>query len=303
MGDVTVRFKPAPGPLQNPLKGWCSYTDAGKIYHPYAMVFRYVSWKDIEPEPGVFAFEEWEKKTWNVPAAQGRHIVFRVMADYPSQPSGLPDWLRAKGVTETPYTQFGGGKSPDYNHPEMVAAMERLILALGARYDTHPRVAFLQLGILGHWGEWHTYPKDELFASDATQVQVVEAYKAAFPNKKIMARYAKNYPGKMDWLGYHDDYFPEDTGIKEDWHFLYHIRRSARRQQRPQVDEQRALSLHPADGRRGAFLVDWSVLSCLGRSTRCRLPEAVPTTGSTDGLPVPSERTAPPGSGKAKRRP
>jgi hypothetical protein len=230
MREVTVRFEAAPGPLDNPLKGWCTYT-GGTIHQPYSMVFRYVSWRELELREGDYRFAEWEAKTWGEPQANGKHVVLRVYADYPSQPLGLPDWLREKGVTETAYTDHGGGKSPDYNHPAMIAGMERLIAALGRRYDTNPRVAFLQLGLLGFWGEWHTYPRTELFASEATQARIVDAYRKAFPNKKVMAHYAKGYPGQQAWLGFHDDYFPEDTGdegVSKDWYFLHNIRKSGR---------------------------------------------------------------------------
>jgi hypothetical protein len=226
--DITTRFKSALGPLDNPLKGWCVYTDAGTIYQPYSMVFRYVPWSKLEPREGEYRFAEWEAETWEVPGAKGKHIILRVYADYPRRPGGLPEWLRAKGVTEKDYTDYGGGKSPDYNHPALVTGLEKLIAALGARYDKNPRVAFLQLGLLGYWGEWHTYPNEKWFASLDTQRRVIDAYHAAFPNKKLMARYAQDYTGKQPWLGFHDDYFPEDTGDEKDWHFLGKIKRAGR---------------------------------------------------------------------------
>ncbi|GAB4451919.1 MAG: hypothetical protein OHK0029_01940 [Armatimonadaceae bacterium] len=229
--ETVVRFDPAPGPLDNPLKGWCTYTDAGTIHQPYRMVFRYVSWRELEPEEGKFRFAEWEQETWEVPAARGKHIVLRIYIDYPTLPSGLPEWLRQKGVRTTRYTQFGGGESPDYAHPHLIGGLERLLAAMGERYNRHPRIAFLQLGLLGHWGEWHTYPRDELFAPEAVQRRVVDAYRKAFPDKKLMARYAHSYPGKQDWLGFHDDFFPEDTGdegSEKDWYFLYNMKRSGR---------------------------------------------------------------------------
>jgi hypothetical protein len=230
MAEIRVRFDPAPGPLDNPLKGWCVYTD-GPIYQPYSMVFRYVSWRELEPREGEYRFAEWEQKTWEVPQARGKHIVLRVYVDYPAMASGLPDWIREKGVAETPYTDHGGGKSPDYNHPAMATGLERLIAALGQRYDTHPRIAFLQLGLLGFWGEWHTWPRENLFASEAIRKRVVDAYRHAFPHKNLMARYAREYPGQQAWLGFHDDYFPEDTGDEgpeKDWHFLHNLRKSGR---------------------------------------------------------------------------
>ena len=62
--EVVLRPKAAPGPLDNPLKGYCVYTDAGKIRRPYSMVFLYLPWKKLEPAEGRYAFDEWEKKAW-----------------------------------------------------------------------------------------------------------------------------------------------------------------------------------------------------------------------------------------------
>ena len=66
--------------------------------------------------------------------------------------------------------------SPDYDHPQMVVAMERFVSAFGKRYNNNPSVAFIQLGLLGFWGEWHTYPHEEWFASEKTQRRIIRAY-------------------------------------------------------------------------------------------------------------------------------
>ena len=239
MSSIVHRLTLALGALDNPLKGWCTYTDSD-LYLPYTMVFRYISWREIEPQEGQYRFAEWEHNAWdNDPKAAGKHIVFRVYIDYPGLAPGLPDWLKAKGVTVTPYVAkdmegyapgAAKGESPDYESPVFLAALEKLIMALGARYNTHPRVAFIQLGLLGFWGEWHTWPFDKLFASDAVQKRVVEAYHAAFPDKKLMARSARGYVGKQAWLGFHDDYFPEDTGTEKDWYFLRGMKETGRRE-------------------------------------------------------------------------
>ncbi len=226
--EVVVRPRAAPGPLDNPLKGWCVYTDAGKIVLPYSMVYRYVSWKELEPAEGRYAFEEWERKTWDVPEARGKHVVFRVYVDYPGKAPGLPPWLAAKGVRQTRYADHGGGLSPDYDDPNLVAGLARLIEALGRRYDNHPRVAFIEAGLLGFWGEWHTWPVEKLAPSKETERVVLEAYRKAFPRKVVMARLARDDAGRHDWLGFHDDLFPEDTDGDEPWTFLAALRRSGR---------------------------------------------------------------------------
>jgi len=225
--DVVVRPSYKPGPLDNPLKGWCPYPNAGEIHQPYSMVFQYISWRELEPKEGDYRFDDWEK-SWDSKLGKNKHVVFRVFIDYPSKRSGLPDWLRAAGVQETDYSDYGGGKSPQYNDEKMVAAMERLIAALGARYNANPRVAFIQLGLLGFWGEWHTYPRPKLYATPATEQRIIEAYAQAFPDKKLMVRYARDFAGMQDWLGFHDDMFPEDTDNGQDWSFLAGIRREGR---------------------------------------------------------------------------
>ncbi len=227
-GTVVVRPKATAAPLDNPLKGYCVYTNAGKIHRPYSMVFLYLPWKKLEPVEGRYAFDEWEKKAWGHKAAVGKHVVLRVFADYPKKPPAMPEWLLKKGVTQKAYKPHGGGLSPDYEHPAMVLALERLIAAMGERYNKHPRVAFVQLGLLGFWGEWHTYPRDELFASEKTQRRVLEAYRKAFPDKQLMARYADGPPGEYPKMGFHDDMFPEDTDNGKEWSFLERLRRAKR---------------------------------------------------------------------------
>jgi hypothetical protein len=226
--DKVVRPPNATGPLDNPLKGWCPYIDAGEIQFPYSMVFFPVSWKELEPREGQYAFEKWEKTAWDVEKARGKHVAFRVYADMPARPSGMPEWVIDKGVRQTSYTDHGGGQSPDYDNPKMLSAMEKLIAALGRRYDENPRVAFIQLGLLGFWGEWHTYPRNELFASPATQKRVIDAYHKAFSQKRLMARNPADYAGKQAWLGFHDDMLPEDTDGTEGWKFLPRLRSSGR---------------------------------------------------------------------------
>jgi hypothetical protein len=226
--ELVIRPAAAPGPLDNPLKGWCPYTDAGEITQPYSMVFQYVSWKHLEPKEGEYRFEEWEAEAWNVARAKGKHIIFRIYVDYPKLESGMPDWLIQQGVRMRPYKDHGGGLAPDYDDARMILAMEKFIAALGRRYNKHPRVAFVQLGMLGFWGEWHTWPKAKLYASRKTEQRIIDAYRKAMPDKSLMVRYGRDYAGKQPWIGFHDDMFPQDTDNGKDWSFLAGLRATKR---------------------------------------------------------------------------
>ena len=92
-------------------------------------------------------------------------------------------------------------------------ALTNFILALGATYDKDPRLAFVPMGLLGLWGEWHNFPSNELFASKAVQTEVMEAYNAAFKHTRVLARYpadsndATYAANDLRNLGYHDDRF------------------------------------------------------------------------------------------------
>jgi hypothetical protein len=220
------------GPLDNPLKGWAAYWFpwTTRYYQPVSMNFWYVSWRELEPNPQDYRFQQFEQQ-WDVSSlTRSNHVVFRVYLDYPGRPTGVPQWLIDMGVEMRSYTEYGGGLSPDYDDPRLVQALVRLIRAMGQYFNDHPRVAFIQLGFLGFWGEWHTYPRTELFASPATQQTVVDEMRAAFPDKILQARTANGYLGQHPWLGYHDDMFPEDTDGSEPWYFLPNLRRAGRDQ-------------------------------------------------------------------------
>ena len=223
-----ITFLPELGSLKNPLKGWAPYSDAGdRHFDPTTMSFFYVSWRDLEPTRGVYRFDLLESR-WENRAARGKHVVLRLYLDYPNEPTGIPQWLLDSGIELRPYRtrEVGNGVSPDYDDPRLTGPLLELIHTMGQRYDSNPRVAFIEIGALGFWGEWHTWPREELFASAETQEAVVDAYREAFPNKMLLARYPAGVTGTQDWIGYHDDYFPLDTAA--DSNFLGALRSSGR---------------------------------------------------------------------------
>lgn len=219
-GTREVVLPSGPGPLDNPLKGFAAYSRPGEIHScPVSMAFEEIGFDKLEPRDGAFEFGAWERD-WNLPPAKGKDVVIRVFLDYPGQPSSVPSWLTDRGVRMNRYDEFGGGYSPDYEDPVLRRAMLRMIEELGKRYDRDSRVVYVQLGFLGHWGEWHTYPKTSLFASQAVQEEVIEALHKAFPDKPLMARNASYKSCQKPWIGFHDDMIPEDTLGSQGWEFL-----------------------------------------------------------------------------------
>jgi hypothetical protein len=219
--SIDVDLPSGPGPLTNPLKGFAPWSTEGtQLNTAVSMAYVDASWRALEPKDGEFQFQAWEDKAWNTSIAKGKRVVFRVWIDYPGQSTGVPQWLIDSGVKMNPYTDFGGGVSPDYQNPRLQSALLKFIQALGQRYDRNPRVAIVEVGLLGHWGEWHTYPRTELFASDETQKKVIDAMKAAFPDKPLEARNPAYASCHLPWIGFHDDMIPEDTLGTDAWQFL-----------------------------------------------------------------------------------
>jgi hypothetical protein len=217
------------GPLDNPLKGWAAYCEPDSPQSlPVAMAYFLASWRRLEPSPGRFAFDDWERH-WDNPRGRGKRVIPRLHLDVPGQPSGVPEWVLATGVRQTPYSEHGGGLSPDYDDPRLLDPLLRFIAAFGARYNNDPRVAFVPVGTLGFWGEWHTYPHEALFPRPQTQAKVLDAYRKAFPDKHLLVRTAANpVCAARSYLGYHDDLFPEDTDGSEAWQFLPALRAAGR---------------------------------------------------------------------------
>ena len=203
---------------ENPLKGFLtSYLWGDPVSDfPDSMEYLYVPMKSIWNETGE-TFDIGLEPLLQQAAERNHHVVMRVFIDYPAQESALPDYLQ-DSVSCTPYSDHGGGCSPDYDNPELQEAILSLIEKLGERYNTDNRIGFIQAGLLGFWGEWHTWPYPDWFASSMFQQEVMDTYIASFPDTFIQVRYP-TIESSQRRLGYHDDSFSYSTLGDIDWFF------------------------------------------------------------------------------------
>lgn len=138
-------------------------------------VYGRVSWHSLEAAgEGKYDFSVLAKALSALP--QGDRFGFRVMAFNPQQQSDtnvatgadgyqvysdVPDYLetRAHGwllpVDPQDATQ-GRYFIPDWNDPYVQQRMAALVAALGRAYDDDPRIGWVDIGLYGSWGEWHT---------------------------------------------------------------------------------------------------------------------------------------------------
>lgn len=190
--------------LRNPFRGFMAYsltTNPNTTSFPTSLEYQYINMSDVNPAQDQYDFSSIEAFA-NDAVQRGNHFVFRVVVDYPGMGSLVPAYLTqgktedsvdasdridsftgAAAVTFTSYTSYGGGQSPDYNNTRLITAMTHLIAALGRAYDGDKRIAAIELGLLGFYGEWHTFVdsgNQPPFAPRSVQITILNAWNASF---------------------------------------------------------------------------------------------------------------------------
>ncbi len=107
-------------------------------------------------------------------------------------------------------------QNDDYTSEQFQERVLRLIKQLGECWDNDPRVAFIEMGIFGKWGEHHSpAPTTEM------QKLVGDAFVAAFKNKKISVRHNwsefQEHPFGEYWdsWAHYDQMWPHGNSIKK----------------------------------------------------------------------------------------
>jgi Domain of unknown function (DUF4832) len=234
--EERVELKYSPSAVANPLKGLVPYSSPTNVHFPHSMEFNYVGFADLVKGYDRFDWQPLERLL-NQISGRGHQAIFRIFLEYPGKSNIIPKFLIADGLKVHKYLNTNTHplppakiETPDYQDANLRKSLKNFIAAFGKKYDGDPRIGFITAGLLGTWGEWHTFPKDELFASKDVQIEVMEAYEAAFQVTPILLRYpaGENTWGKASNakrpFGYHDDSFAWatlDTGKKgDDWFYV-----------------------------------------------------------------------------------
>jgi hypothetical protein len=226
----------APPPVDNPLKGLVPYAADVRAFFPHSMEFSYLPLSALVTGYGQYDWQPLETLLDKV-SGRGHQAVFRIYLEYPGKKDVIPAFLVKDGLKVHKYLNTNTQpfppaeiETPDYEDPRLRKVLQQFIAALGKKYDGDPRIGFITAGLLGTWGEWHTYPRNELFASKMVQAEVMDAYEAAFRVTPVLLRYpagdrdSQKAPNARRGFGYHDDSFAWatlDTGRREDsWFFM-----------------------------------------------------------------------------------
>ncbi len=152
--------------IRNPMKG---FTDNGNN-HPWASTkHAYIRWNELENDvsDGMERIYAVTNQKFSGVAAQNKKVIPRVYLQYFANDKYWP-------ADMTP---------DDYTSQQFQDRVVRLIERLGVAWDNDPRMAFVEMGIVGLWGEQHSpAPTPEI------QKVIGDAFAAAFKNKKVSVR-------------------------------------------------------------------------------------------------------------------
>lgn len=221
---VGISFPKSDAVLSNPYIGnvvWANSTYERS--QPFTMVYADLTWADFEPEKGDYRFEDFEERNnFSYWREQGKHMVFRFVLDKPGDKKhiDIPQWLydAMEGDGEYYNISYGHGFNPNYENLILIQAHKKAIEALAGRYGEDDMIAFIELGSLGHWGEWHVHSKLTPLPLEEIRDQYVSHYVKAFSNTYLMMRRPFTHALKYN-LGLYNDTSasPDSTEEWLDW--------------------------------------------------------------------------------------
>ena len=222
---IKFAFSELPAEFQNPLTGFYPYgpiVSNSVLPFPASLEYIAIPLNSVLIARNKYEWASFEQKVSKI-EQNGRQAVVRFYLDYPGLESAIPSFLLAEGLATKTYWQNGNcatcSKLPDYSNGRLVATLLSFIREFGARYNGDRRIGIIQVGLIGFWGEWHTWPlayTKDTFPSTEVQASILKAYVSAFPNNFLQVGinvaslavyngYKDSQPIKNLSIGYSDD--------------------------------------------------------------------------------------------------
>lgn len=194
---TTAIFSETSEAFPNPMKGFRPtryIQDAAFPSGEYVSVCKqYVKYTDLEESADDTAEKiiEWSNRSWEGIEAKNLKVIPRVVIVYPSGPDGGDSGYWPEGIRHD---------DPVYRWltDPFKQRLRAFIAKLGQAWDRDPRVAAVEAGLWGNWGEHHISPLElpngggNRIPADF-QAAVGDAFTKAFPNKKVMVRYPETF--------------------------------------------------------------------------------------------------------------
>lgn len=189
------QYKESQAAFGNPLMGYAPSAWYNEVSEDISLLYMDITWAELEPEEGVYNWasidEENQISRWR---KEGKHLVFRFVCDIPGEEAhmDIPEWLYEKsGKAGKWYDgEYGKGFAPDYNNPTIISCHEQAVKALGEHFGQDGLISYVELGSLGHWGEWHVNYSEGIqrIPREAVREKYILPWTEAFPDAMILMR-------------------------------------------------------------------------------------------------------------------
>lgn len=207
--------------FDNPLMGYAPCAWNTTVSDDVSLLYMDITWAELEPEEGQYNWESIDKENqlsrWR---KEGKHIVLRFVCDVPGQEKhmDIPEWLYEKIDHEGTWydVEFGKGFAPDYNNEEMIRYHAKAVEALGEHLGKDGLISYIELGSLGHWGEWHVNYSAGIqrLPNEAVRKQYVVPWTGAFPDAMLLMRRPFSHASEYG-MGLYNDMagHPDETEV------------------------------------------------------------------------------------------
>ena len=189
------QYKESQAAFGNPLMGYAPSAWYNEVSEDISLLYMDITWAELEPEEGVYNWasidEENQISRWR---KEGKHLVFRFVCDIPGEEAhmDIPEWLYEKsGKAGKWYDgEYGKGFALDYNNPTIIFCHEQAVKALGEHFGQDGLISYVELGSLGHWGEWHVNYSEGIqrIPREAVRDKYILPWTEAFPDARILMR-------------------------------------------------------------------------------------------------------------------
>ncbi len=170
--------------IRNPLMGFRASLVKG---HEYSTLSKtYIAWNELENSvsDGVDKIMKVCDAKWLGIEKQNTKFIPRVYLSYPRKASGWP-----ADMTDG-----------DFTSDQFKLRVIALIKKLGKAWDNDSRVAFVEMGLIGEWGEME-FPNTR----DDIKEAIAAQFAASFQNKLVMIRWPNTYNDDIYNFGYYWD--------------------------------------------------------------------------------------------------
>ncbi|HBE66532.1 MAG TPA: DUF4832 domain-containing protein [Planctomycetaceae bacterium] len=187
LGEIRIRSQ-----IDNvqPMTGIVLWADNPKVQQlndSISLEYRYCGYNEVVKGDGEYDFSRIDAVLDDI-ASRNHQAILRFHFCYPGRTTTVPDFIRERADYQETIGQSEGKKTHfcDWSNAALQAFTLEFYSQFAKRYDSDPRIAFLQTGF-GLWAEYHIYSGPRTLGK-------------TFPSKEFQTKFLKHLDTEFDNL-------------------------------------------------------------------------------------------------------